>query len=80
MGSVVSAIQAAFHHAIHELIVSVFDLLIYMALIFLCLAVGRLIGYAIGAIFRCSTRAVTSTSPSLQTAFKPLQRQYHKLP
>ncbi|AJI43730.1 E protein [DeBrazza's monkey arterivirus] len=80
MGSVWSHISTAFQHAVHELIVSVFDLLIYMAVIILALLLGKMLALTIKSIFKCAAipRAV-STGP-LKNAFTPVSSKYHPLP
>nr|ALS54102.1 E protein [Free State vervet virus]ALS54116.1 E protein [Free State vervet virus] len=81
MGNIFASITAAFNHAIHELLVSIFDLLIYMAIIILALIVGRVIGFALRGLFKCIPRTVPSDSKSsLRSHFSPVSTKYSTLP
>nr|ALS54130.1 E protein [Free State vervet virus] len=81
MGNIFASITAAFNHAIHELLVSIFDLLIYMAIIILALIVGRVIGFALQGLFKCIPRTVPSDSKSsLRSHFSPVSTKYSTLP
>nr|AHH53983.1 E protein [Kibale red colobus virus 2] len=81
MGNVLNSVWTAFQHAIHELLISIFDLLIYLALILLTMCVGKLLGLVLKTIFRGGS-AIVNTKPkrALQSAFTPLSSTYHKLP
>ncbi|AMB20714.1 E protein [Kafue kinda chacma baboon virus] len=59
MGSYISLFSHAFQQAIHELIVSVLDLIIYFSLILLTLLVGKGIGLAVRSVFGCAGRAAS---------------------
>ncbi|AKC89296.1 ORF4a protein [Simian hemorrhagic encephalitis virus] len=81
MGNVIASITAAFNHAIHELIVSIFDLLIYLAIIVCALIIGRIIGFALRGLFKCIPRpSITATSSGLRAHFSPVSTKYHALP
>nr|ALS54326.1 E protein [Free State vervet virus] len=81
MGNILQSITVAFQHAIHELLVSVFDLLIYMAIIVVALIIGRLIGFAIRGLFKCIPRSVPFDSKgSLRSHFSPVSTKYSALP
>nr|ALS54312.1 E protein [Free State vervet virus] len=81
MGNILASITAAFNHAIHELLVSVFDLLIYMAIIILALIIGRVIGFALRGLFKCVPRPqITDSKGSLRSHFSPVSTKYSALP
>nr|ALS54186.1 E protein [Free State vervet virus] len=81
MGNIFASVTAAFNHAIHELLVSIFDLLIYMAIIILALIVGRVIGFALRGLFKCIPRTVPlNTNGSLRSHFSPVSTKYSALP
>ncbi|ANB32506.1 E protein [Zambian malbrouck virus 1] len=81
MGNIFASLATAFNHAIHELLVSIFDLLIYMAIIILALIVGRVIGFALRGIFKCIPRVSTPNSKgSLRSHFSPVSTKYSALP
>ncbi|AKI29946.1 E protein [Pebjah virus] len=80
MGSISSHIVTAFQHAVHELIVSIFDLLIYFAIIILALIVGKLFAMVIKSFFRCGSRLAPVPKRALGNAFKAVPTKYHTLP
>nr|ALS54269.1 E protein [Free State vervet virus] len=81
MGNILQSITAAFNHAIHELLVSIFDLLIYMAIIILALIVGRVVGFALRGLFQCIPKSVPLDSKSsLRSHFSPVSTKYTALP
>nr|ALS54340.1 E protein [Free State vervet virus] len=81
MGNILQSINSAIQHAIHELLVSVFDLLIYMAIIIVALIIGRIIGFALRGLFKCIPRSVPLDSKSsLRSHFSPVSTKYTALP
>nr|ALS54242.1 E protein [Free State vervet virus] len=81
MGNILQSLSAAFNHAIHELLVSIFDLLIYMAIIILALIVGRVIGFALRGLFKCIPRTVPLDSKSsLRSHFSPVSTKHTAYP
>nr|ALS54284.1 E protein [Free State vervet virus] len=81
MGNIIQSVTAAFNHAIHELLVSIFDLLIYMAIIILALIVGRVIGFALRGLFKCVPRSLPSNSKSsLRSHFSPVSTKHSAFP
>ncbi|ALS54298.1 E protein [Free State vervet virus] len=81
MGNILASITAAFNHAIHELLVSIFDLLIYMAIIILALLIGRILGFALRGLFKCVPRTISPDSKSsLRSHFSPVSTKYSALP
>nr|AGA19094.1 ORF4a [Simian hemorrhagic fever virus] len=79
MGSITSHIVNAFQHAIHELLTSIFDLVVYFLIIIAALVVGKLLGMVIRSTINCGARAVArrTVTPS---PFTPVSRQYRALP
>nr|APP93691.1 GP2 [Simian hemorrhagic fever virus] len=80
MGSILTHITTAFHHAVHELLVSFFDLLIYMAVIILALLVGKMLSLTIKSIFRCASTVAPTSRGAYKNAFAPVSSKYYTLP
>nr|AGA19082.1 ORF4a [Simian hemorrhagic fever virus] len=79
MGNFTSHIYQAFQHALHELMVSIFDLLVYFLIIIAALVVGKLISMVVRSTINCGAKVAfkRAVTPS---PFTPVSGRYRALP